>query len=328
MSKTVAIAGAAALALAAAFWYLTAADEKAADEQQKRTRRRRLLAASQALREEKRDRRLGERGRSKRRGEALAERYGGGEAAAVMAARALRDAEAAGRARVRAAVDGHDRGGGDAAPELEVDLGWFASHHDGRGRRSICRQLADATGHARKSLRPLVLTLAGYEGEAAEALTKIGAGEWPVVRDARSTWQRRDARPRRVVYLTPDADEPLEGLEDGCTYVVGALVDRTVAKRATLHAAALRGCDVRRLPIREHKGALSHRGGARKVVLNIDVVLHCLMRLRDNGGDWADALVAALPDGKPTPPRLSVQAKRDLRRATKKERDRLLPASS
>jgi len=217
-------------------------------------------------------------------------------------------------------------GGGDAAPELEVDLGWFASHHDGRGRRSICRQLADATGHARKSLRPLVLTLAGYEGEAAEALANVGAGEWPVVRDARSTWQRRDARPRRVVYLTPDADEPLEGLEDGCTYVVGALVDRAVAKRATLHAAALRGCDVRRLPIREHKGALSHRGGARKVVLNIDVVLHCLMRLRDNGGDWADALVAALPDGKPTPPRLSVQAKRA--NGQKKERDRLFPASS
>ena len=36
----------------------------------------------------------------------------------------------------------------------------------------------------------------------------------------------------------------------------------------------------------------------------MDVVVHILLRYRDNGGDWAEALQAALPDGKATPHRL------------------------
>ena len=39
-------------------------------------------------------------------------------------------------------------------------------------------------------------------------------------------------------------------------------------------------------------------------LMNVDVVVHILLRYRDNGGDWAEALQAALPDGKATPHRL------------------------
>ena len=58
---------------------------------------------------------------------------------------------------------------------------------------------------------------------------------------------------------------------------------------------------MRRLPLREFRGAAKRR---REGILNVDVVVHILLRYRDNGGDWAEALQAALPDGKATPHRL------------------------
>ena len=90
----------------------------------------------------------------------------------------------------------------------------------------------------------------------------IGSAKWPVIRDARDTWKRRRERSARVVYLTPDADEALEELENGVTYVVAGLVDRPVRKNCTRDAANLHGCEVRRLPLREFRGAMK-RGGAR-----------------------------------------------------------------
>ena len=80
-------------------------------------------------------------------------------------------------------------------------------------------------------------------------------------------------------------------------------MDRRVEKNATRDAARENGVEVRRLPIKEH--APPPAKGARTRVLNVDAALHCLLRFRDNGGDWADAFAAALPDGRATPHRVA-----------------------
>ena len=167
--------------------------------------------------------------------------------------------------------------------------------------------MADTVAKCRRALKPTIVTLSSYGGEPKAHLEAIGSAKWPVIRDARDTWRRRRERTARVVYLTPDADEALEELENGVTYVVAGLVDRPVRKNCTRDAAQLHGCEVKRLPLKEFRGAAPKR--RREGILNVDVVVHILLRYRDNGGDWAEALQAALPDGKATPHRLQPRRK-------------------
>ena len=126
--------------------------------------------------------------------------------------------------------------------------------------------MADTVAKCRRALRPTIVTLSSYSGEAKTYLEEIGSAKWPVVRDTRDTWKRRRERSSKVVYLTPDADEALEGLENGVTYVVAGLVDRPVRKNCTRDAATLHGCEVKRLPLKEFRGAAPkrRRGGQRR----------------------------------------------------------------
>ena len=303
--KQLALTAAAALVAGAALvrWLLADDDE---DEEQEAVQRRTaaLRAKSKEIQARKAMARRPKRARptaAKRlqQNNALAVAYGGSQEAVDVAARALRAAEAAARERLDAALKGYD-GLSTDAPEIEVDLAWWELM-DARQRRSLGRQLADTVAKCRRALKPTIVTLSSYTNEAKTHLEAIGSAKWPVVRDARDTWKRRRERTARVVYLTPDADEALEGLENGVTYVVAGLVDRPVRKNCTRDAANLHGCEVRRLPLREFRGAMKRR---REGILNVDVVVHILLRYRDNGGDWAEALSMALPDGKATPHRL------------------------
>jgi len=288
-----ALTAAAALVAGAVVRWLLADDDDEKAQETKQLRTAALRAKSKEIQARKAMARRPKRARptaAKRlqQNNALAVAYGGSREAVDVAARALRAAEGTAR----------------DAPEIEIDLAWWTLM-DARQRRSLGRQLADTVAKARRALRPTIVTLSSYDGEAKTYLEAIGSAKWPVVRDARDTWKRRRERSSKVVYLTPDADEALEDLENGVTYVVAGLVDRPVRKNCTRDAAQLHGCEVKRLPLKEFRGAMKRR---REGILNVDVVVHILLRYRDNGGDWAEALSVALPDGKATPHRLQPRA--------------------
>ena len=308
--KQLALTAAAALVAGAALVkWLLADDDDEKEEEAAHRKQAALRARAREIKAQKAMARRPKRARptaAKRlqQNNALAVAYGGSQEAVDVAARALRAAEAAARERLDAALKGYD-GLSTDAPEIEVDLAWWELM-DARQRRSLGRQLADTVAKCRRALKPTIVTLSSYTNEAKTHLEAIGSAKWPVVRDARDTWKRRRERTARVVYLTPDADEALEGLENGVTYVVAGLVDRPVRKNCTRDAANLHGCEVRRLPLREFRGAMKRR---REGILNVDVVVHILLRYRDNGGDWAEALSMALPDGKATPHRLQPRRK-------------------
>ena len=302
--QQLAITAAALLAGAALVKWLLADDDDEKEQETKQLRTAALRAKSKEIQARKAIQRRPKRARptaAKRlqQNNALAVAYGGSQEAVDVAARALREHEKAARERLDAALEVYDGLSRDA-PEIEIDLAWWPLM-DARQRRSLGRQLADTVAKCRRALRPTIVTLSSYTNEAKSYLEEIGSAKWPLIRDARDTWKRRRERSSKVVYLTPDADEALEGLENGVTYVVAGLVDRPVRKNCTRDAAQLHGCEVKRLPLREFRGAMKRR---REGILNVDVVVHILLRYRDNGGDWAEALQAALPDGKATPHRL------------------------
>merc|ERR1719272_810936 len=55
-----------------------------------------------------------------------------------------------------------------------------------------------------------------------------------------------------VIYLSPDAEEVLEGIQENAVYVVGGLVDRNRQPNASITRAVELGVTARRLPIAEH----------------------------------------------------------------------------
>ena len=75
-------------------------------------------------------------------------------------------------------------------------------------------------------------------------------------------------------------------------YVIGGLVDRTVAKGASLGLAQRCGAAAVRLPIAEHLGAGAMAGG--KGVLNVNDVFAALLAVHAGDG-WRAALEAAIP---------------------------------
>ena len=92
-----------------------------------------------------------------------------------------------------------------------------------------------------------------------------------------------------VVWLSPDAEEPLTTLDPSCVYVMGGLIDRSVLKGATLSCAEQAASRARRLPLREF--------APRPDVHPILGLPTCWEILCDvNGGaSWEDAIAAALP---------------------------------
>ncbi len=93
-----------------------------------------------------------------------------------------------------------------------------------------------------------------------------------------------------VVYLSPDADEPLDEVLPASVYVVGGIVDRNLSKGLTLGAAEARGARAARLPFEEHLPGVP-RGDR---VLTVCACVGVLMGVRAGQG-WREALEKSVP---------------------------------
>uniref|UniRef100_A0A7S3BQC5 tRNA (guanine(9)-N(1))-methyltransferase n=1 Tax=Haptolina ericina TaxID=156174 RepID=A0A7S3BQC5_9EUKA len=149
--------------------------------------------------------------------------------------------------------------------------------------------------------RPLRLALTNLAG-APETLERIecSAGRldgWPVhllQEDYSMSLPALCApAPISIVVLSPDAAEPLEALHPNCVYVIGGLCDYKRIANATRERASARDVCCRRLPIRE---ALCTAIPVE--ILTVDQVAIALLEVANNGGDWARALLCAVPPRK------------------------------
>ena len=173
---------------------------------------------------------------------------------------------------------------------VAVDLS-FGALMNSKEHGQLHRQLLRVYGNNRKHASPLDLHLTGLELAPPACLPPAEhLGNWDssvtlLQQPAASLWE-----PEEIVWLSPDAEEPLEAQpERDCIYVVGGLVDRSVAKGQTLRRAIDGGARARRLPIRE----FAPRSDLHPI-LTLPAVVHVLNEI--NGGqEWAEAFARAIP---------------------------------
>jgi hypothetical protein len=148
--------------------------------------------------------------------------------------------------------------------------------------------------------RPLALHLTSFGGDLAAFCGHMGAAAWPVAaHGGHVTWVFPPSGGHRLVLLSPDAPEPLQGpLDPGAVYIIGGIVDKSVVKGLSLGwAASVPGVAARRLPVREAAAELGmdFDGANKSPPLGISDVVVALLEAACNGGDWPSALAAALP---------------------------------
>ncbi|CAD6199440.1 unnamed protein product [Caenorhabditis auriculariae] len=97
----------------------------------------------------------------------------------------------------------------------------------------------------------------------------------------------------RVVYLSPDADEELESVEDGHVYVLGGIVDRVVERKiprkASFEAASSAGVRSARLPIDKF---IEFKSGSKFLTLT---AVHAILHHVHLTGNWEEAFEKYIP---------------------------------
>uniref|UniRef100_A0A7E4VGX7 SAM-dependent MTase TRM10-type domain-containing protein n=1 Tax=Panagrellus redivivus TaxID=6233 RepID=A0A7E4VGX7_PANRE len=99
--------------------------------------------------------------------------------------------------------------------------------------------------------------------------------------------------PEDIVYLSPDADEPLESVEADKCYVIGGIVDRVAEKGipqfASLETSQADGVTARRLPLDEF---IDWKSGNKFLTL---VTVMKMLRTNFEVGDWKTAIETNVP---------------------------------
>lgn len=191
--------------------------------------------------------------------------------------------------------------------------GLCVSHHP-----SISNQAAPPghelpAGHAR-------LALAECSGAARAALCRInGWDDWGLAglssagpASVSQLLASADTDTRRIIMLSPDAVEPLDGVGTGDVIVIGGLCDAKRIVGASLERSLQLGIEARRLPLQEWAHALAEHvmeadavapagAGAKPAfvdILTVDQVFAIVLELANNGNDWLSALATHLPQRK------------------------------
>ncbi|KAF4659762.1 hypothetical protein FOL47_007455 [Perkinsus chesapeaki] len=163
---------------------------------------------------------------------------------------------------------------------------------------SLAKQLQLAYNVLKRSVDSCVqFHLVGVDAALQSRLEPQGYENWKVHVDEGPYWNTFAGRD--IVVLTPDATEDLETVEKGKVYVIGGLVDRTIAKNETFSQAnrldptpATGGSIVmRKLPVRKY---LPH---VTLPVLNINTVVEILLEIL-GGSAWSDVLEYKVPQRK------------------------------
>ena len=165
-------------------------------------------------------------------------------------------------------------------------------------RKSMGQQLSYCYSANRHAPRPFNLELRGLTRPSAmaDALAKLHVDEWRAnFTEGYFDGQVLGAHAKeRVVYLSPEAPDELDGVDDDAVYVVGGFVDRNRHKGASLQRASELGVRSARLPL-DGLASLSKAGFSK--VLTTKHVVDLMLEVKA-GASWDAGLARCLPKRK------------------------------
>ncbi|CEM38534.1 unnamed protein product [Vitrella brassicaformis CCMP3155] len=171
----------------------------------------------------------------------------------------------------------------------------FMDQMSDKEKSSLAKQLSYAYNAMKTSDPPVRLqmhvTSFDKGGELWQRMLHFGAEKWKMHYHEGSAWDVFSLDD--IVVLSPDAQEELECVDESKVYVIGGLVDRSIAKYESWSQAQQYGLPCRKLPftryIKENLGT----------VLNVNTVVEVLIRYLQTK-DWEHALTASVPQRKQT----------------------------
>jgi tRNA (guanine9-N1)-methyltransferase len=104
--------------------------------------------------------------------------------------------------------------------------------------------------------------------------------------------QQHGKSKEQLVYLTSDSTNELKQLNDDHVYIIGGIVDRNRLKREAISYAEQLDIPTARLPIDEYIKLSATK------VLTCNHVLEILLKYRERGNDWKQAMLDVLPQRK------------------------------
>ena len=162
--------------------------------------------------------------------------------------------------------------------------------------RSLIRQLADCYGLNKRNKVKICYHLTNYNSIKTE-LFKMGGNYWhcKLYEDEFYKCESIINLNKQFVYLSPDADEEIDDVDDAHVYIVGGFVDKPVIKNKSMlrvKQITTENTNInivcRRLPLWKYVDNLINP------VLNVNTVCEILSYKRD-GVDWVNAINQALP---------------------------------
>ena len=197
------------------------------------------------------------------------------------------------RLLMSAAATPAPRGSPEPRVRLAIELA-FGPLMNIKERSSLQRQMVRAYGNNKKAPKPLDLYFTATE-EAEEYHRRDDSAwafhptwdAWDCTRckePAINNWSRDE-----LVWLSPDADEPLLELSSDDVYVVAGLIDKSVIKNHTRNLAHVSGARAVRLPIKEFAPV----GNVHPILDVVTVTL--IMAEVHSGASWASAFEKHLP---------------------------------
>jgi tRNA (guanine9-N1)-methyltransferase len=185
----------------------------------------------------------------------------------------------------------------------------YESLHLERALKSLCQQIMFCYALNRSHEHPVSLHVTGIGPKSIEQLNKLKYSSWKNVSITDNDFMKlpqfstsdpssssasttgMTGRPRKLVFLSSDAEDVLEELDPNCAYIIGGIVDRNRYKGMTYRRAIAEGIATAKLPIREYVQLSGTH------ILTINHVFEILLRYATSKS-WPQALEIVLPKRK------------------------------
>ena len=193
----------------------------------------------------------------------------------------------------RNAADLKLKNGRNGGARVIVDCA-FENTMNAKELKSLGAQINYMKLRMRSSQQLYHLAVVNYKGAFVEISKErnIPSWDWADLEPESLTeyMKKQKLQNSDMVYLSPDAEEELDGFDKTKTYIIGGIVDSTINLHQTKEKAADDKIVLRKLPLEPFRRVKSFRP-----CLNINTVFEIMDNYHSNGGDLHAAILSALP---------------------------------